>query len=238
MNLAKITVKRPIATLMVILGVIAFGLLSLTSLGLDLFPNMNIPIVLVMTTYDGTGPEEMEDLISKPLEETLSSVSGLDTISSTSSNGVSTVIVRFENDVDVDNAAADVREKVDMIKSTLPEDAEEPMVLKIDIDSMTGMMVSVTAKGKDKTELKTLLDDDIVPIIERQDGVGSVSLLGGDDTEIRVVLDPEKLRGYGIDESTVTGMITAENLNTPLGSVDRGNKNLTLRVKGEYTDID
>lgn len=237
MNISKISVKRPIATLMAILAVLSFGFLSLTQLSMDLFPNMNIPIVLVMTTYDGAGPQEIESLITKPLEERLSSVSGLDYIESTSSSGSSMVMVRFTTDVDVDNAAADVREQVDLIKSMLPEDANDPVTIKIDINSMSGIMMSVTGNGKNVTELKTLLEDDIVPIIERQPGVGSVSVMGGTDREIQVVVDENKLRGYGITEATLSSMITGENINTPLGSIYRGNKNLTLRIKGEYTDI-
>ena len=238
MNFAKVSVKRPVATLMAILVAISFGFLSLSNLSMDLFPNMNIPIALVMTTYDGAGPEEIETLITEPLEKTLASLGGLDELTSTSSSGVSMIMIQFTNDVDIDNAAADVREKVDLVKSSLPDDAQDPMVIKLDINSTSSIMISATAEGKDITELKELIEDEVSPRFERQNGVASVSLYGGEEREIRVIVDQNKLRGYGISEATVSSMLAAENINVPLGTISQGDKNLTLRVKGEFQSLE
>lgn len=239
MSLSKISVKRPVTTLMVLLIVIMFGLMSLMSLGVDLMPNMNIPIAVVITTYDGAGPEEIKTLVTEPIEEACASVSGLDTIESSSANGMSLVMLRFDYDEDIDVCATDVREKIDLVKYALPDDAGDPMVMKIDINSLSGsIMFTASADGRDITELKTLIDDKVVPRLERVSGVASVTVMGGNESEIKVQLNEEKMRGYGVSESTVSSLIAAENINTPLGDISKGDKNLTLRVKGEYRSIE
>ncbi len=238
MNLSVASVKRPVTTLMCVLVAISFGLMSLMNMGLDMLPNMNIPVVLVMTSYDGASSEEIKNLVTEPMEKAVASVSGLDTLQSTSSAGSSIVAAQFDFSVDVDVAAQDVRERVDMYKAMLPEDASDPTVMKLDITSMTGnIMVSATSDKRDINDLKEMMDDLIVPRIERQNGVASVTMIGGDEKIIEVALNQEKMRAYGISESTVTGLLASENINTPLGSVYQGDKNLTLRIKGEYRDI-
>lgn len=238
MSISKVCVKRPVATFMAILIFMSFGFLGMATLKMDLMPNMNIPVALVITSYDGAGPEEIEKLVTKPIEKAVSSVSGLDELQSTSSNGISTVIVQFTTDKNIDSAAQDVREKVDLIKSTLPDDANEPMIMQIDINSMSAMYISASVEGKDSSEVKKIIDDEIAPRLERVNGVGSVNVTGGNEKEIKVVLDQEKIRGYGLSESGISGIIASENLNTPLGDIKQGNKNLTLRVKGEYESIE
>lgn len=239
MDFSKISVKRPVTTLMVIFVILAFGLMSLMNLKVDLMPNMNIPIVVVITSYDGAGPEEIKSLVTEPMEEQCAAINGMDTITSTSSNGMSMVMIQFDYDVDIDVAASDVREKIDLVKYSLPDDASDPVVMKIDINSMTGsIMFTASAEGRDITELKKLIEDKVVPRLERVSGVASVSLMGGKEEEIKVQLNEEKMRGYGINETTVSQLISAENLNTPLGEISKGDKNLTLRVKGEYRNIE
>lgn len=238
MNFSKVAVKRPVTTFMCVLIAIAFGILSITTLNMDLLPNMNIPVAIVMTTYEGAGPEEIEQLITQPIEKSMGTVSGLDELSSTSSNGTSMVIVQFQNDIDIDMAAIDMREKIDLIKGSLPDDANDPMVVKLDINAMNGIQISAFQKGKDISELKTIIDDGIADRLERQDGVASVDVIGGRDTEIQIVLKEEKLRGYGISESTISQVLRAENSNTPSGDVYQGDKNLTVRVKGEFKSLE
>ncbi len=238
MNISKTAVNRPVATFMCVLIAIAFGALSISRLKMDLYPNMNIPIACVMTTYTGVGSEEIEKLITEPIESSMGTVSGIDTISSNTSNGSSFVIVQFEDDVDIDMAAVDMREKIDLIKRTLPEDADDPMVIKIDINSMTGIQISAVSESMDISELKTFIENDVSDRLERQNGVASVTVMGGNDREVRVVLKEDKLRGYGISESSLAGILSAENSNTPLGSIEHGTKNLTLRVRGEFESIE
>ncbi len=238
MGISRMSVKRPIATLMCVFIVLAFGFISITNLKLDLYPNMNIPVAAVITTYDGVGSEEIEELITKPIEASMGTVSGLDTIISMTSNGSSFVIIQFEDDIDVDMAAIDMREKIDIVKYSLPDDANDPIVMKIDPNAMTSLMISATCEGMDITELKSLIENDVADRLERQSGVASVNVMGGREKEIRVVLKQDKIRGYGITESAVSGMLASENTNTPLGSIEQGDKNLTMRVKGEFKDLE
>lgn len=237
-SLSKTAVRRPVTILMCVLAAVAFGIISIGQLKLDLYPNMNIPVVLIMTTYDGVGSEEIESLITEPIESAVGTVSGLDTITSTTSNGSSMVMIQFDSDTDLDVAASDVREYIDLVKSRLPDDADDPMILKIDPNSMTSLRLSASSDKMDITELKTIIDDKIADRFERQDSVSSVTVMGGREKEYRVILKEEKIRGYGISESTVTSMLAAENSNTPMGSIEQGDKNLTLRVKGEFQSME
>ena len=129
MNLSSLSVKRPVTTIMCVLVALCFGLMSMLNLSMDMMPNMNIPIVLIMTTYEGASSEEIKNLVTKPMEDAVATVSGLDTLQSQSSAGNSMVMARFDYSVDVDVAAQDVRERVDMYKSMLPEGAKDPMIL-------------------------------------------------------------------------------------------------------------
>lgn len=238
MGLSKFAVKRPVTTAMLILIAVAVGILSVFNINLDMMPNMNIPIAIVSTTYSGAGPEEVENLITAPLEGALGTVPGAKEITSVSSYGSSVVIVQFEDGTDINIAALDMRERVDMIKDYLPEAANTPTVLKIDINSMASISIGITSDTGDLVELKRLVEEKIVNRLERQDGVASVSVSGGRTKEIEVVLNEERLRGYGINESTVTQMLMAENRNTPTGEVMQGDKRLTLRVSGEFTSVE
>ncbi len=239
MNIIKTFVKRPVTTTMIILIFVAFGILSFLNLKIDMMPKMDIPVAIVSTSYSGAGAEEIENLITKPLEGALGTVAGIDTISSQSSNGSSMIILQFEDGTDLDQAAIDMREKVDLIKGALPDDATDPMVLKIDVNQLTGSsIIGIKATNGNLTELQNLVDSKIQGRLERQSGVASVSASGGTETEVEVILNQEALRGYGIAESTVTQLIYAENMNTPTGSVQQGNQKLAIRVKGQFETLD
>ncbi len=237
-SLSKTAVRRPVTILMCVLAAVAFGIISIGSLKLDLYPNMNIPVVLVMTSYDGVGSEEIEKLITEPIESAVGTVSGLDELSSTTSNGSSMVMIQFDSDTDIDTAASDVREYIDLVKGRLPDDANEPMILKIDPNSMTSLSISVSSDKMNINDLKSLVENELSDRFERQGNVSSVSVMGGQEKEYRVILQEDKIRGYGISETTVTNMLAAENSNTPMGSIEQGDKNLTIRVKGEFKDME
>ena len=237
-SLSRTAVRRPVTILMCVLAAVAFGIISIGSLKLDLYPNMNIPVVIIMTTYDGVGSEEIETLITEPIESAVGTVSGLDELTSTTSNGSSMVMIQFDSDTDIDIAASDVREYVDLIKGRLPDDAADPMIIKIDPNSMTSLVMSVSSDKMNVNDLKTLVENELSDRFERQGSVSSVSVIGGQEKEYRVILQEDKIRGYGISESTVTGMLAAENSNTPMGTIGQGDKNLTLRVKGEFENME
>ncbi|MFV0503501.1 MAG: efflux RND transporter permease subunit [Lachnospirales bacterium] len=237
-NIIHLFVKRPVTTLMLILIIIAFGVLSLTNLKLDLMPNMNIPVAIIYTSYSGAGSEEMENLVTIPIEESMSTISGAKDITSTSSNGTSMVVLTFEDGTDLNFATLDMRENLDLVSAFLPEDANEPMIMKLDINSMTQISIGISSDTVSLTELQSIVENDIVPNIEQQGGVASVSVSGGTKDEIVVELIPDKMRGYGINPSTIQGLLYSENQNTATGSVREGNNVLPLRVEGEFTSIE
>ncbi len=236
--LSKISIKRPVTTVMILLIVMLGGIVSMFSLNLDLMPSIDVPIAIISTTYVGAGPEEVETLITEPIEESMGTVANVDTISSTSSANSSMVIVQFVDGTDIDMAAIDMREKIDLVKSTLPDDANEPMVIKMDINSMSAIMVGVTSENLDLDELNTLLEDNVKGQIERIEGVASVELIGGHTQEVQIIINPEKMQGYGITTSQVSQILKAENTNYPTGKITQGDVKLQIRNEGEFKSLD
>lgn len=236
-SLSKISILRPVTTVMVLLMVILGGILSYSGLSLAMMPTMDIPIAIVSTTYVGAGPNEIETLISKPIEEALSSISNMDTVTSISSSNSSFVLGQFQDGADIDMAVIDMREKIDMIKGSLPEDANEPMVLKMDINAQP-IYVGVTSENLDLAQLNDLLEDNIVNRLERIEGVSAVSLSGGDENEIQITLNPDKMDGYGLSAPQLAQALAAENLNLPSGSISQGNSKLQVRTMGQFKSLD
>lgn len=237
MKLSKVSIQRPVTTVMVVFIVILLGIVSIGRLPVDLLPSFELPYALVMTSYNGAGPQEIESLITKPLEATVGTVSNLKNITSTSSNGSSMIFVEFNDGTDMDVAMLNMREKIDMIKGFLPEDAEDPMVMALDPNMMPIMEIGISG-NQDLVKLKQIVEDEITGKIERIEGVASVSVTGGKEKEIRITLLPDKLKGYNITPSTVAQSIAAENLNLPAGEVKQGNSSLTLRAVGEFNSIE
>ncbi len=233
---AKASIKRPVTTLMILLMVWLAGIVSYRALNLDLMPSVDVPVVFVNTTYYGAGPKEVEKLITEPLEGALSSVSNVDKVSSVSSANSSMIIVQFIDGTDIDLAAIDLREKIDLIKGSLPEDASTPMVLKIDVNAQT-IMVGLTSDRMSLDELNNFAEDNIVNQFERIAGVSSADVYGGDVKEIQVIVDPEKLKGYGISMTQISQTLAAENINMPIGTVGQGGYNLQVRTVGEFESI-
>ncbi len=237
MNIIKTAVKRPVTTTMVLLIVVVYGIMSYMNLNLDMLPNMNVPVAIVSTTYSGAGSEEIENLITKPLEGALGTITGVKDIQSISSYGSSTIIIMFEDDIKMDFAALDMRERVEMVKGFLPEDASEPMVLKIDITQMSSILIGAKSDTKSILELQTIVEDKVINRLERQAGVASASASGGKEQEVRVQFDEQKMIGYGINEQTVLGLLAAENYTIPVGNIKQGNVNLPISVKGELSNL-
>ena len=236
-SLSKISILRPVTTVMLLLMVILGGILGYSGLSLAMMPTMDIPIALVSTTYIGAGPNEIETLISKPIEEALSSISNVDTVTSISSSNSSITLVQFQDGTDIDMAAIDMREKIDMIKGSLPEDANDPMVLKMDINAQP-IYVGVTSDNLDLAQLNDLLEENIVNRLERIEGVSAVNLSGGDENEIQITLNPDKMDGYGLTAPQLAQALAAENLNLPSGSISQGNSKLQVRTMGEFKSLD
>lgn len=201
---SKLCIRKPVTTIMVTLMVFIAGIVSYFNLDQALMPDMDLPIAVVMTTYVGASPEEIEELISKPMEESLGSIANVDTVTSYSSTNSSMVLLQFVDGTDIDMAAVDMRDKIDQMKSTLPDAAGDPMVIKMDINAMP-ITIGVKAENMDLESLNDLLEDNVVNRLERIEGVASVSLSGGITNEVRITVDPVKLAGYGLTTSTLSG---------------------------------
>ncbi len=222
---------------MVVLAVMALGLVSLRSLAVDLLPNINVPVAVVATSYQGAGPQEIENLVTNPLEDSLVSIHGVDTMQSQSQANSSLILLLFKSDVNLDNALLEVREKVDQAKGFLPDDAGDPSVLRFDPNQQPIIYMSVTGEGHSLQELQEVSGAMIVPLIERQDGVGSASVSGGQTREIRVEFDRARLVQYGLSPSSIAQALGAENRSMPVGSVTKGLESLQLRVSGEFDSL-
>lgn len=237
MKVSKIAINRPVTTVMLMFIIIVVGIVSYLKLPLDLFPQMNIPYAIVRTTYEGAGPSEIESLVTKPLEQVLGTVSNIKEVSSMSSNEQSIVVLEFVDGTDMDLAALDVREKIDLIKSALPSGTSAPMVMKIDPNAMAIMEVGLTG-DVDLVEMKRIIDDGILNRIERIKGVASVSVSGAKEKEIKITMLPEKMAGYGISTAQIAQILRMENLNLPVGQANYGEQSLLVRTVGEFSNIE
>lgn len=237
MNLPKLSVDRPVTVVMVILIILLLGFVSFTNLGIDLLPELNLPIVIVYTEYPGAGPEEVENLVTRPVEQVVGTVRGLDTIESVSSVGSSIVVVQFGWGTDIDQASNDLREQLDLIRGYLPESAQKPMVFKMDPNLIPIVQLGATG-ALSSADLKTVLEDKVVPKLERIEGVASVVLAGGDTREIRIEVDPAKLSYYGLTLPQLFSSMQGDNVNLSGGSASMGDQELLVRIKGEFQSID
>ncbi|MFB4475493.1 efflux RND transporter permease subunit, partial [Oceanobacillus caeni] len=236
MKLIKASVNRPVGVIMIVLAIIALGFVSVRNLAVDLFPEIELPIAVVATNYEDAAPEDVENLISRPVESAVSTVQGVDTVQSQSQSGASLVMMMFKNGTDLDQAMLDVREKIDQMKGMLPEQAGDPSILRFSPEALPVMYIGLT--GKDAATLTELADNQIVPFLERQEGVASVTVEGAKIREIQLVVDPAKLQQYGVTTQMIQQALGESNQSASVGTVDKGNKDLQLRVTGEFDSID
>lgn len=235
MNIADFCLKHKVTTIMAYVLIVVFGIMGFTSLPLALMPDIELPMAVVYTTYSNAGPQEVENMVTKTVESACASVSGMDEIQSLSSEGSSMVMVTFADGTDMDEAMVDLRDRIDRVKGFLPEDADAPMAMTIDVDAMP--VVTVGLKGADLAELQAIAEDDIQPALERIDGVASVDIAGGYENEIAIDTDADRLAGYGLSVSYIAQMLAAENVALPAGEVQSGDQSFSVRTDGEYSSI-
>ncbi|MGN1265901.1 MAG: efflux RND transporter permease subunit [Muribaculaceae bacterium] len=235
MSLYSSAVKRPVMTGLVFVAVIILGLFSYKKLAIDLLPDIDTNTILVMTFYPGASASDIEQNISRPLENTLNSVEHLKHITTKSRENVSVVALEFEYGYDIDVLTNDVRDKLDMVANSLPDDAQSPFIFKFSADMMPIMLLSVEAK-ESTPGLYKILDDLVANPLARVDGVGTVSISGAPEREVHVYVDPIRLEAYNLTVEGISSVIAAENRNIPGGSFDIGNETYSLRVQGEFTD--
>ena len=230
-KLAEICVRRPVFASVLILILMVFGVFGYNRLGVDRFPNIDFPIVVVVTTLPGAAPQEMESEVSDKIEEAVNTIAGVETLRSVSSEGVSNVIVEFVLDKPVDVAAQEVRDKVNTILRDLPKDADPPMVMKVDPDAGSVLMIGLKGSAS-RRELTEYADKVLRRRMEGLPGVGQVQVLGGLKRQINVVLDPLKLRSHGLTVNEVARALAANNAELPGGSMKAGPTEYTLRTLG------
>jgi HAE1 family hydrophobic/amphiphilic exporter-1 len=235
MSLYEGAVKKPIMTSLCFLAVVIFGLFSLSKLPIDLYPDIDTNTIMVMTAYPGASASDIENNVTRPLENTLNAVSNLKHITSKSSENMSLITLEFEYGHDIDVITNDVRDKLDMVSSSLPDDAETPIIFKFSTDMIPIVLLSVQA-NESQAALYKILDDRVANPLARIPGVGTVSISGAPEREIEVYCDPNKLEAYNLSIETISAVIGAENKNVPGGNFDIGNETYSLRVEGEFKD--
>ena len=235
--MSAFSLNKKVTTFMVYIALTLFGLMSLSNLAIDLMPSIEVPVAIVNTTYPGAGSAEIENMVTRPVEQAVARVSGIDTISSTSSEGVSTVVAVFTDDVDIDTAIIDMREKIDMVAPMLPDNVSTPIVMAIDIDAMPIQQISISGDASIST-LESIANDTIAPKIERIAGVASVTVDGGYDNVVNIKTDGAKMRGYGISIDYVSNILRATNISMPSGEIAYGDKELVVRTDSEFSDIE
>jgi len=233
MRLAQFSVNKPVTTLMIFIAIVVLGLASLSLLGIDLLPNIEIPAISIITRYEGAGPEEIETLITKPIEDMLSTISRVDEVLSVSKEGVSSVTLKFDWGENIDEAANDVREKLDMVREQLPEEAQTPVVFKFDIDMFPIMIVGITA-GDSYPRLQKIVEDQIADPLKRVDGVAAAAVHGGLERQVRVEVNQDRLASLNLSLGQLIPILASQNISVPGGNIRTGYKDFVLRTPEEF----
>jgi HAE1 family hydrophobic/amphiphilic exporter-1 len=236
-SLSEFSIKRPIFTIMITLVVLVLGFIALSRLPIDLMPDITYPTLNISTSYPNTAPEEMEQMITRPIEEAMSSVPGVEEIFSSSSQGSSTVRVMFDWGTNLDAAADDIRERLDRIITRLPEDIQRPTLRKFDPAQMPVLLLGALSE-LDPIQVRKIIDQQISYRIERVPGVASVDIWGGLEREIQVNLYPDKVKAVGLPLDLIISKIGQENIDVPAGTIEKGNYEIVVRIPGVYTNIE
>ena len=236
MRVSRFSVHRPIFTIMVTLIVLILGGVSLIRLPIDLMPDITYPTLSISTTYENASPEEVEELVTRFIEEAVSAVPGVEEVSSISTEGRSRVSVALSWGTDLDAAANDIRDRLDRAIRRLPEDVERPRLRKFDL-AMFPILILGAASNLDPIQLRRIIDDQVKYRVERIPGVAELSAWGGLDREIHVNLYADKIKALGLSLDQILSRVKAGNINVPAGTIDRGPLEVTIRTPGEYTSL-
>jgi CzcA family heavy metal efflux pump len=237
MKLAHFAVNRPVATQMIFMAIVFLGLVSLLMLGIDLLPDVEIPAVSVITVYDGAGPQEVERLVTEPIEDVLSTISGVNEVVSVSQEDTSTVTLRFKWGQELTEAVNEVREKIDLIKESLPEEAGNPVIFKFDLERLPIMVIPVVSKDR-FANLHYLVEDQVANPLKRVKGVASATVRGGMIRQIRVEVDHDRLSALNLSFDQIQAALAAQNMSIPGGRISSGRKDFLLRTPEEFTSPD
>ena len=238
MSLPEFSIKRPVTVLMAVMICLLLGAIAFREIPVDLMPEVNFPTLTITTDYEGVGPEEIETLISRPMEQIVSAAPGVERVRSTSSEGRSSVRIEFSYEMDIDGAADEVRSRLDRGRRTLPDEIEPPTIFKFDVTQFPIMFLTVATDDMDQRELRMFTEKSILYRFERIKGVGQVRVGGGLRREIHVDLNLEKLRALDLSVAQVVDTVRRENLNRPVGPVREGRFDVLLRTSGEFDNVE
>src|SRR5215210_2324637 len=237
MGLTRVAINRPVFILMVISALVVLGGVAFTRLNAELFPNISVPVVSIVTTYSGASPDDVDRLVSQPIQDAVAGIANIDVLQSSSTEGRSQITITFTDNADADTAAIDVQRRVGAVVNQLPADADAPSVVKFDPSLQPVLYVAFTGNIS-LDRLYQLAKDRVKPRLESQNGVGSVAIAGGLQREVQVLIDPNRLRAYGLTIDQVSQALARENQGVPSGSIDRGRERMSLRVYGLFQSVD
>ena len=238
MNLSEIAIKRPVFTVMVTAALMVLGIMGYKNLGTDLFPDVAFPVVAITVPYPGAAPGEVEQLVTKPLEDAVVSLNGIDRIKTYSREGASQVIVLFKLDVDIQQAATEVRERVAQTRYKLPTETKEPIISRIDVGAAPAITYTLEGGGRSLAETAKFARDVIKPSLEQVDGVAAVNVLGGAEREVHVDLDLARIDALKLSPLGILQQLKAQNLNVPAGHFEEGTKEISVRTVGELKTVE
>ena len=237
MSIYSSSVKRPVTTILIFVALMVIGIYSLIQLPVDLYPEIELPFIGVVTTYPGASASDIETNVTRPVEDALNSVSNLKEITSTSSDGLSVIFMNFEYGTNLDEASNDIRSNLSFIENFLPEDSEKPTIMKFNSSMMPIIFYAITAKESYRG-LEKILDEKIVNPLNRIEGVGAVSLAGVPGRKVYIDVDPRRMEAYNLTIEQIGGVLRAENMNMPAGFLEMGQTDYPLRIQGEFPESD
>ena len=236
MSLTKFSLKRPVTTLLVVLALAVFGISSLLGLRLELMPDMDMPVMMVMTIYPGADPESVEELVSSEIEGKVGALSGVDSVTTYSQENSSMVLLQYDYSVDTNDAYLDLRAALDSVERSLPDDCQSPIVMKMDINSMPSMMYSLSTT--DGSDVLSLANDEIVPELKAVSSVASVEVSGGRENYIQVKLDEEAMNQYGLTMSSIAQFIATTDFTVPIGSLEQGTQSISAISTADINTVE
>ena len=235
--ITKAAINRPVTIIVTLVAMILFALVSITDMSLQLMPDINIPMLVLVDTYPGASPEEVDRNVMEKLREACANTSGLKKTQTSSSESYGTLVLQFDYGTDIAKAHDDIRSKLELVKSELPEDATDPTIIELDVNSLDDMTLSVSTESMD-TDLLNLVNEILKPRLQRSSALADISITGGDEKYIAVRIIPEYANQYGISASGIVSAITAVNYSIPAGSVSYGNQTLNMETEVRYEDIE
>lgn len=237
MNLSNLSIKRPITTLMLLVAMLIFGFISMPNTPIEQYPETNLPIVMIATTYNGAAPSEVENLVTKPIEKAVGALADIEDITSSSVKGASNVMLKFSYGVDIDDKVQEVNQKISRIRGQLPDNATTPTIIKMDPNSQPIIKLTLTG-DQDVNQLKKVAEDRVQSVLERMNGVVSADVIGGQTRVIKVIPDPNKLIAYNITTDQIRSAISATNQTASTGEVQDGETKQSIEVIGEFSKVE